>query len=278
MKKELTILSFGAGQDSTTILYKIVLDKAFRERYVKGKLLVLMSNTGNEHPHTYAHVDFIAEFCLLHGIEFYLIDHSMGYHPRNWSTLQDNFRIYDTVMSVAFPKVCTDNLKIKPLYGFLDHYIAKKYFGYVLAQPPKGKKYIKQFRKKHGTIQVLIGIAAGEENRIAKSNNRLRKAMQLDLFKKVRIPRLTWMDNCITKIYPLTELKMNRHACQQYILAVGLPLPFPFNCLMCPFASKIEILWLYRKYLPSLRNGLATSVQSLENLLAQKEILESRAN
>ncbi|WP_313491917.1 MULTISPECIES: hypothetical protein [Sphingobacterium] len=246
--ENLTVLSFGGGQDSTTILYKIVLDRAFRERYVKGRLLVLMSDTGNEHKHTYDHIAFVAEFCMLHGIEFYLINHNMGYHPRNWSTLQDNFGIYDTIMSVAFPKVCTDNLKIKPLYNFLDHYIAKEYYGYSAKFPPKGKKYIKQYQKEYGKINVLIGIAAGEENRIAKSNNQQQKARQLDLFRKVRLPGLKWMDTCITKIYPLAELGINRNACQQYILSVGLPLPFPSNCLMCPFASKIEILWLYRNY------------------------------
>ncbi len=51
--KALTVLAFGGGQDSTAILYRIALDKAFRSRYVKGDLLVLMSDTGNEHPHTY---------------------------------------------------------------------------------------------------------------------------------------------------------------------------------------------------------------------------------
>ncbi|MNJ95322.1 hypothetical protein D3C87_130320 [compost metagenome] len=246
--ENLTVLSFGGGQDSTTILYKIVLDKNFREKYVKGKLLVLMSDTGNEHPHTYSHISFISEFCKLQGIEFYLIDYTMGYHPRNWSTLQDNFRIYETVMSVAFPKVCTDNLKIKPLYNFLDHYIAQQYFGYNSKFPPKGKKYIKLFQQEYGTINVLIGIAAGEEDRIAKGIIVKQKSRQLNLFRKVRIPGLRWMDNCINKIYPLAELGMNRQNCQQYIHSVVLPLPFPSNCMFCPFASKIEILWLYRNY------------------------------
>jgi len=35
MKKELMELSFGAGEDSTTILYKIAFDKAFKDSYVK---------------------------------------------------------------------------------------------------------------------------------------------------------------------------------------------------------------------------------------------------
>lgn len=271
--ENLTVLSFGGGQDSTTILYKIVLDKEFRDKYVQGRLLVLMSDTGNEHPHTYDHVSFIAEFCMLHGIEFYLIDHNMGYHPRNWPTLQDNFRFYNTIMSVAFPKVCTDNLKIKPLYNFLDHYIAKEYFGYNGIIPPRGKKYIKKFQKEYGTINVLIGIAAGEELRIAKSNNQRQKARQLDFFRKVRLPGLKWMEKCIRKIYPLAELGINRNACQQYILSVGLPLPFPSNCLMCPFASKIEILWLYRNYPNVFAEWVCYERAKLEKFIGKKNNL-----
>lgn len=233
--ENITILAFGAGQDSTAILYKIVLDNAFCKRYVKGRLLVIMSDTGNEHPHTYEHVDLIREFCLLHNIEFHFIQHSMGYHPRSWPTLQFQFRKNGSIMSVAFKKVCTDNLKIKPLYNFLDHYIADRYFGYGENHPPKGKRFIKRYCKEYGKIDVILGIAAGEEGRIAKSAKRLLK-------------RRSWMEHCISKLYPLVELGMDRNACQQYIHAVGLPLPFPSNCMMCPFAGKVEILWLYRKY------------------------------
>ena len=49
----LTVLSMGLGQDSTTILFKIVFDAEFRARYAPEKLLVLFSDTGNEHPFTY---------------------------------------------------------------------------------------------------------------------------------------------------------------------------------------------------------------------------------
>lgn len=248
MKNSLTVLAFGAGQDSTAILYKIVLDEEFRRQYVQGRLLVLMSDTGNEHPHTYEHIAFVREFCMLHQIEFYFIQHEMGYHPQFWPTLQFQFLKNSSIMSVAFNKVCTDNLKIKPLYNFLDHYIAVHYFGYTDKVIPKGKRFIKRYCKQFGKINVILGIAAGEECRIAKSNTKNKKKLQLDLFRKIRLPGNNWMDNCISKVYPLVEIKMNRTACQKYILSVGLPLPWPSNCMMCPFASKIEILWLYRNY------------------------------
>lgn len=38
---ELTVLSYGGGQDSTAILYKIIHDPAFKSHYVPGKLLVV---------------------------------------------------------------------------------------------------------------------------------------------------------------------------------------------------------------------------------------------
>lgn len=248
MEKNITILAFGAGQDSTAILYKIVLDKTFREYYVKGKLIVLMSDTGNEHPGTYQHVQFIKTFCEFHSIEFYLITHHQGYHPKNWDTLQHNFQTHSTVMSVAFHKTCTDNLKIKPLYNFLDHYIAKYYYNYNEPNRPKGKRFIKHFCKQYGKINVLLGIAAGEESRIAKSLKPAEHNAQFDLFGEVIITKSTWMDHCLQKLYPLVDLQMDRAACQTYIRQTGLPLPPPSNCMMCPFLSKQEILWLYRNY------------------------------
>lgn len=248
MEKNITILSFGAGQDSTAILYKLVLDKTFRKQYVKGKLLVLMSDTGNEHPGTYSHVQFIRTFCKYHNIEFYLITSIQGYHPKNWDSLQHNFKTHNTVMSVAFPKTCTDNLKIKPLYNFLDHYIAKHYYAYNQPNRPKGKRYIKHFCKQFGKINVLLGIAAGEESRIAKSNKATDLNTRFDIFGDVITTKSTWMDHCLEKVYPLVNLQMDRAACQTYIRATGLPLPPPSNCMMCPFLSKQEILWLYRNY------------------------------
>src|SRR5690606_12029267 len=126
----ITLLSFGGGQDSTCILYKIILDPAFRAKWVRGQLIVVMANTGNEHPHTYRHIRYINQLCKKHGIEFHFLTSKMGYHPTTWKSLIHQFKRNNTVMSVAFPRSCSDNLKIKPLYNFLDHYIATQRYGY----------------------------------------------------------------------------------------------------------------------------------------------------
>jgi hypothetical protein len=247
MKPQLTVLSFGAGQDSTCLLYKFALDKEFRERWIKGRLIVIMSDTGNEHPHTYNHINFIETFCAINDIPFYFITPDLGYHPNTWQSLQGQFTKNHSIMSIAFPKACTDNLKIKPLYSFLDHYIAKEYFGYSDTKVPKGKKYLKAFATLYGKINVILGIAHGEEKRIANVVSSYSENGQMLIFEKEKEDNLPkWMKISINRLYPLVEEKMDRLACQKYIRSVGLPLPYPSNCIMCPYLSKIEILWLYR--------------------------------
>lgn len=246
----MTVLSFGAGQDSTCILYKLVFDKDFREKYVTGDLIVVMSDTGNEHPHTYIHIKFIESFCAKHNIPFYFLTSEMGYHPRTWPSLQEQFLINSSLMSVAYPKACTDNLKIRPFYNFLDHYIAGEYFGYTGTEKPKGKRFLKLFAKLYGKINVILGIAHGEEKRVAKGPANPDQKPQGMLFEQddeCKLP--VWAQISIHKIYPLIEEKMDRKACQEYMRSLGLPVPYPSNCIMCPYLSKIEILWLYR-FLP----------------------------
>lgn len=246
MKPLLTVLSFGAGQDSTCILYKYVFDENFRKRWLKGNLIVVMSDTGNEHPHTYSHIEFIRKFCRKHNIPFHFITPDLGYHPNTWPSLQGQYLKNRSLMSVAFPKSCTDNLKIKPVYAFLDHYIAVNYFGYKLESRPKGKYFLKLFAKVYGKINVILGIAHGEEKRIREKAPSSPSGTP-DFFDSPSVSTgHKWMNLSINKQYPLVEEKIDRKACQEYITSLGLPLPYPSNCIMCPYLSKIEILWLYR--------------------------------
>lgn len=171
----------------------------------------------------------------------------MGYHPTTWPSLQEQFSRNRSIMSISFPKSCTDNLKIRPLYGFLDHYIAKEYFGYKEIAHPKGKQFLKAFAKLYGKINVILGIAHGEEKRIANAVISESQDGQISMFMEEcenNLPK--WMNISINRLYPLVKEKMDRLACQNYIRSVGLPLPYPSNCIMCPYLSKIEMLWLYK--------------------------------
>jgi hypothetical protein len=257
----ITVLSFGAGQDSTAILYRIVYDKEFRDWYVKGRLIVIMSDTGDEHDDTYEHVAFIKSFCKQHDIEFYFIEVEQGFHPPSAPGLIPWLKRNDTLMSVAYDKTCTDNLKIKPIYNFLDYYLGVNVYHRNIKPREGRKKFIYSYRKQYGKLRVLIGLAKGEEKRVAADEeeeftlfslppvapSKSSKKSKGESKKKKSNP-LVWMQKCIEKIYPLIEIGMDRAACQQWILKAGLPLPFPSNCKRCPFMNEIELVWLFRFY------------------------------
>jgi 3'-phosphoadenosine 5'-phosphosulfate sulfotransferase (PAPS reductase)/FAD synthetase len=229
----LTILSFGGGQDSTTILYKLVFDADFKAKYAPRDLLVLMADTGNEHPETYSHVrNEIVPFCQEHGIEFLFIDNSMGYHGTSWQSLTQQWREGNkpTIGSLAYPKTCTHNLKLIPQYRYVEEWLPGKYNSVV----NKGRKnnYV-QFAKYYGVIRWLVGIAKGEESRVA------------DADKETAL----WKKQAVEVIYPLIEIGYDRQACQDYMREVGKEIPMPSNCMYCPFASNhMEILWLEKTY------------------------------
>lgn len=221
---ELTVLSFGAGQDSTALLYLYAYDAEFRAKYAPGKFLVIMANTGNEHDSTYVHVEQIKNFCKLQDIEFMLIEPEMGYHGNNWSTLTEQYQAKNTIGSKAYPKTCTDRLKIRPIYGFLEDWIADTY------DLDRGrKKAFKLFAPKYGKINMLIGIAKGEESR-----------------QQTQSSGEVWRDMAINTVYPLVELGLDRQGCQTAIANFGHTVPTPSNCKFCPWMSEQELLWLYR--------------------------------
>jgi hypothetical protein len=226
----LTVLSFGAGQDSTFILYKLLLDQEYRTRYAQGKLIVIMADTGNEHPNSYRHLEFCRELCAQHRIEFYLLGDE--WRSNAWKGgLKGHYRRYDVVMGKAMGrKSCTDQLKIQPIYRFLATYLNDNYLNGMFR--PENKQSLKVFTERFGKVDVLLGISAEEA---------ARRIDKTDVEKQP-----VYMRTCINKRYPLAEEGLTRRDCQNGIREMGLPLPYPSNCIWCPFLSKIELVWLYR--------------------------------
>lgn len=224
--KALTILSFGGGQDSTAILYKIIYDPDFKKKYVKGDLVVIMADTYNEHRHTYKHIREIRKLCQSNEIPFHLLKPEI-YASGSWTNgLISFYEKTNTVGSKAFPKTCTDRLKIQPIYKFLEQYVHINY----KTQKFGRKRALYEFVNDNSKIRVLIGIAEKEEKRASANGS----------------SSLKWFNHCIEKVYPLIEEKMDRQACQDYIASVGHKVPFPSNCILCPFMSLQELLYLYR--------------------------------
>ena len=229
---DLTILSFGGGQDSSTILFKLVFDADFRSRYAPGRLLVLMADTHNEHPETYKYLeDIIIPFCEKHDIEFIKIDNTMGYHGDTWQSLTGQWENNNpTIGSLAYPKTCTHNLKLQPQYRFVEQWIPKNYSKVI---NKTRKDNFVQFAKQYGKIRWLVGIAKGEEKRVADATKETAK----------------WKRQAIEVQYPLIDIGYDRQTCQDYMREIDMPIPMPSNCMYCPFASNhMELLWLEKSY------------------------------
>jgi len=224
--KQLTVLSFGAGQDSTALLCLYIFDPEFRARFAPGRFMVVMSDTGNEHPETYEHVEHVKALCAEHNITFEFLTSDRGYHRGNWQSLKSFYRATNTCGSKAFLKSCTDQLKIGPIYRFLSDWCNRD-LG--IARP--NKEPLVEFALRYGRINVLLGIAAGEEKRVDDSPSRHK-----------------WFNQAIRKSYPLIDLSMDRARCQEYIALTGQPVPIPSNCRICPYLDERELLLLFVKH------------------------------
>lgn len=238
----LTVLSHGMGQDSMAISEMLINDDDFRRRYAPNDLLVIHSDTGDEHPESYLAQWRLRKRLKDAGIEFLCVTPDLGYHGKNWTSLRGQYRANNTVGSKAFPKVCTDRLKIQPMYRALEDWLCRRY------GVAGGKKAgFHNFMARYGRIHVLLGIAAGEESRIAPDD-----------------PNAPGWWRTIRRVYPLVDLGMDRAACQRYIADQGQPVPPPSNCMLCPFMDKRELLWLSRAYPESYEDWVDIEARKFE--------------
>lgn len=242
---QLTMLSFGGGQDSWAILYKLIKDKVFRKRYAPNDLVVVMSDTGNEFPYTLKANKEAKKLCEYHDIPFFFLTNDQGYHTPGWMSLKDNLIRNSVILSATMGgmKPCTGSLKINPLDKFLYQYMSKLY-GYpeITYSPDKkasGDKsnwnlYNTQFKSK---VRVLIGFARNEEMRVIKSINGM-KGKNFPKFKKQHFQY----------VYPLIEEGWARKDAQRIITKYHDYLVPPSNCMICFYQSNEELVWLERNH------------------------------
>jgi hypothetical protein len=222
--KELTVFSFGAGQESTTILHRLATDKEFYQRHVSGKLIVVGSDTGDEHDYTYSHIEWVKTFCNDHAIEFYWVTSDWGLHPKTWQSLTYQYKRNSSVGSAAFIQTCTDNLKVKVVDNFVE-----KWLKIYLKQPDKNRKSIYSVGPK---IRLIIGYAKGEEKRTKNGNKH----------------DAVWKKAVVERHYPLIVEGMDRQACIDHNAANISHQVWPSNCMRCFYQSDHEVLWLYRNH------------------------------
>lgn len=242
--KDITVLSFGGGQDSTALLLMAIYDEAFRHMYVDHcHFVVVFSDTGNEHPHTYKHIERMKDLCVRHAIEFVHLTPRCGFHTQGWQSLVGWMERTGNIIMMNQAS-CTSNLKIRPIYKWLDEWIGKR-FGI----PYGHKKAIKAYARKQ-RINVLVGIAKGEERRM-RTHEQLVKANG------------KWFEN-INVTYPLIHWGMDRSGCQERIANYDVDVPYPSNCMMCPYQSKQELLWLHRNHPGTLNKWMELERQKFQ--------------
>jgi 3'-phosphoadenosine 5'-phosphosulfate sulfotransferase (PAPS reductase)/FAD synthetase len=251
---ELTVLSFGGGQDSTAILYRLIFDPVARARFAPHRLIVIMADTEDEHAATVAHVAQISRICAEFDIEFYLVGEA--WRRKSWGAggLRGFMQRTSTLMLKGQRKTCTDQLKIQPIYKFLDDYVSRT-FGFTGIF----KKALVRFAQSRGRVRVLVGIARGEERRIQDPDAKTKKGTFV-------LP--PWQRASCRTVYPLLDWGWDRADCQDYISQMGFPVPPPSNCRICPYMSPVELVWLDRFDRPSFDAWVAMEEAKLSKFAA----------
>jgi len=238
----LTVLSYGAGQDSSALLEMYLDDPAFRAKYAPNDFLVVMSNTGDEFDRTLAHIRDTQARCKAAGVEFVFITSDMGYHSESWQSLRHFYRTKGTIGSKSYPKSCSDRLKIQPIYRFLEQWLADRY-----GVQCNRKAGFREFAARFGKIQMLIGIAKGEEKRVSDPDASPKR----------------WFRESVQPVYPLIDLGMDRAACQDLLHSKGMYV-IPSNCKACPFLSLPELEYLRRFFPADLEDWVDLEAAKLE--------------
>lgn len=242
------VLFVGGGQDSVALLMLCQHDIGFRETFLgKSNFCALMTDTGNEYQETEEYVSWLKQWCPTVGIDFTFVTPDMGFHGATWQSLTDQMERNNNIMGVTFAKSCTDNLKIKVSYRFLAQWL-RDHYGYRGNDP----SVFYQYRHYFGKLVSWIGFAAGEESRVAHPGPKTpAEPDEYVLFQEgdtgpAYIPK--WRKLCVEHRYPLLELGHDRAACQRIIAVYGYPIPYPSNCMFCPFQNEVEIVYLYRTH------------------------------
>lgn len=231
MEKEfaLTVLSNGGGQDTTYLIQRLIEDKEFYKKHVSGDLIIVGSDTGDEHDHTYSNIKEMQKMCDMAGFKFVWVTPDMQFHSPSWQSLTGQYTKNSSIGSAAYKQTCTDNLKVKVVDRFVEWYLQTKY-----RSVGARKRAYHHFYETHGRIKLILGFAKGEERRTQNSN----------AFDPV------WKKKVVERYYPLIEDGISRQDCIDFFEARNRKV-YPSNCKRCFYQSPQEILWLWRNDRPA---------------------------
>ena len=145
-------------------------------------------------------------------------------------------------MLTAQTRACTMNLKINPIYKFVEAYVRKE-FGFQGSRKVPIKNFVKTYQTK---ITVMIGFTTQEEKRIHHHTDTCGCSL--------------WFKESIHVIYPLISLGMNRSDIQQETIRLGHPLVIPSACDICHYQTLHQIEFFRR-----FDNSVLLKMEVLEN-------------
>ncbi|WP_199556362.1 adenine nucleotide alpha hydrolase family protein [Sandaracinobacteroides hominis] len=207
------VVAWGAGTDSTAM----ILEMLSRGDPID---LVMFADTGDEHPRTYAFIEFFLPWLKDRDVQAEVV----RYQPstfKNWppyKSLSENCLTNGTLPSIAFGfSSCSQKWKAAPQHTFL-----------------KSWEPAQRTWAAGGKVQKLIGYDCSP-----RDNIRYRQVAALD-------------DPLYSFRYPLREWGWARDACDKRILAEGFPLhPGKSSCMMCTAVKPEELhdapVWALRR-------------------------------
>lgn len=228
-KPPLVVLSDGLGQDSAALRALLLDDPAFRKRHLPdgADLLIVTGATGNEHQETDEYRARVEQLCRERDVQYLHVTPDLGFHSPAWQNLHTQWERNFTVQSTVFPRTCSVNLKIAPIFLAINRIIAERY-GYAEQVGRFRRAALYAYERDYGKLNVMIGFSKGEERRI-------------------KPPPSGYMADTIHRTYPLIDLGLDRLGCQTTTRTLGHEVPFPSNCQNCPFHTKMDLVRLHRK-------------------------------
>ncbi len=232
MDREIIVDSYGGGTNSTAVLCGMA------ERGILPDL-IMMANTVNEWPHTYAHLEVMQEWCKQMGFPpITIVQNDLPQGRIDGSLYGECLRL-GTLPSKTFGfSTCSVKWKIEPQTKFLVQWMAERGITHVTH---------------------IVGYDADEYHRMEKAEAMIAK-------KKAEVPN--WR-NYETNKSLLIEWGWGRDECIDAIKRHGLPQPGKSSCSMCPSSKKHEVIKLakehpdlYRKAITLERRALAGEGQA----------------
>jgi hypothetical protein len=297
------VLSFGAGQDSTTLLELWLQEESFREQWPAERMIVIFSDTGDEHPSTYEHLSKQEERLKERDdTEFAWVTPDMGHHRDSWPSLIEHWEESNTIGSKKMPKSCSENLKSSVIYKYLEERLKERddtEFAWVTPDmghhrdswpsliehweesntigskkmPKSCSENLKSsviYKYLEERIGELFGFETGRKRALYSYKDRFGPIPVMLGIAAGEESRASgndngpkWMQRTVRRIYPLIEMGMDRSDCQDKLRELGADVPRPSLCQHCPFKKEADLLLMKERQPEELEKWIELEQQKL---------------